>query len=388
MAFDSKYTGEEPTWDLQHTWSDEEFKREYQRMFGFYGYYLSSKDMRPDVVRFMKECGTYTERDRNVFAALPDWAISGTTGKIARSINRGLDVARVLKVTGEDLYGMVHGDISLAIKQYGPEYYEKTPQELAGSTPEDSQRGKETIQSRLKKKVISTLGLDFDNLLDTWMKGEDKVESLNVAELCAKHSVAPMGLKFLVERVEKVRDELEAARDKQYDEAVEGYAYLSKKGILNRIAALDAILAEVVKITHAKKATRKPRVKKPKSAEKQVSRLKFMQASAEFGIKSVSPITIPGSHRVYVFNTKYRILSCYEANSASGLEVKGSGIKNFSENASFSMRLRKPNDVLPEVISRTVKQIDKVTDSLKVKKTKPNGRMNDQMVILRTFANK
>lgn len=383
-AYDSKYTGEEPVWELQDTWSDAEFNKEYVRLFGFYGYYLSNKDLRPDVVKFMNAIVTFSETEKDTFATLPDWAISATTGKIARSYNRGMDVRRVEKLTGTNVVQMAIEDIRTALKNYGLEYAPK-PQLV---TEEDTSAKAVSIQDRIRSKVTSTLVNDLDTLVNEWIKGGDKAEPLNVAELVNKYEIPAMGLKHFTEAVEKMKAEYEAARDKCYPEAVEGYAYLSRKGILNRIQALQTMLDDVTKITHAKKATRKPRVKKPKSAEKQVSRLKYMQASAEYSVKSVSPLTIPTSYRVYIFNTKYRVLSCYEANSATGLEVKGSGIKNFSDTGSFSIRLRKPNDVLPDIISKTMKQIDKVTDTLKVKKTKPNGRLNDQCIILRTFANK
>ena len=383
-AYDSKYTGEEPVWDLQNTWSDEDFKKEYTRLFGFYGYYLSCKDLRPDVVKFMNANVSFSEAEKDTFATLPDWAVSATAGKLARSYNRGMDVNRVEKLTGTNVVQMVVGDIRNAIKNYGAEYAPK-PQPV---TEEDTSSKAVSIQDRIRTKVTSTLINDLDTLVNEWIKGGDKAESLKVADLVAKHELPAMGLKHFTEAVEKMKAEYEAARDKSYPEAVEGYSYLSRKGVLNRIQALQTMLDDVTKITHAKKATRKPRVKKPKSAEKQVSRLKYMQASAEYSLKSVSPLTIPTSYRVYIFNTKYRVLSCYECNSATGLEVKGSGIKNFSDTGSFSIRLRKPNDVLPDIISKTLKQIDKVTDTLKVKKTKPNGRLNDQCIILRTFANK
>lgn len=383
-AYDSKYTGEEPVWELQDSWPDAEFSKEYTRLYGFYGYYLSNKDLRPDVVKFMDKHPTFSEDEKDLFAKLPDWAISATTGKIARSINRGIDTARVQRLTGTDIRQMAVDDIRLALKNYGHEYTIKSQP----VTAEDSQKKAVSIQDRIRSKVVSSLVNDLDTLIDEWVKGAEKVNCLNVVELVSKYELPAMGLKHFTDAVEKMKAEYEAALGKCYPEVTEGYAYLSKKGIQNRISACQTMLDDVTKITHAKKATRKPRVKKPKSAEKQVSRLKYMQASAEYSVKSVSPLTIPTSFRVYVFNTKYRVLSCYESNSPAGLEVKGSGIKNFSDTGSFSIRLRKPNDVLPDIISKTLKQIDKVTDTLKVKKTKPNGRINDQCIILRTFASK
>lgn len=377
MAFDSKYTGEEPNWDLQNSWTDEEFNKEYNRLFGFYGYYLSSKDLKPDVIRFMKSSGKYTEEQIDKIMSFPDWVVSGTTGKLCRCLNKGLSSDRVKQITNTDILDIVHTDINKGINF--KQIYAVRDEDDTDKKPVVS------IQERLEQKVMSTLGNEFDTMLDTWIGGDDKVLPLNISALLTKHSVSPMGLKFLTPRIEKLLTELTDAKEAKYEEVTEGYSYLSKKGLNFRIAACEDMLDQVVKITHAKKAERKPRVKKVKSAEKQVSRLKFMQASAEYSVKSVSPMSIPGAHRVYVFNTKNRVLTCYESASPVGLEVKGSAIKNFTDTASFNIRLRKPNDLLPDVLSKTSKQLDKAIDSIKAKKSVPNGRINDQTVILRIF---
>ena len=376
MAFDSKYTGEEPVWDLQSSWSDEQFIREYNRLFGFYAYYLSAKDLKPDVLLYMKKAKTYTEEQVDNIASFPDWVISGSTGKLCRSLNRGMDEVRVKSLTGTDILEIVHR----AIRE-GLEF-----KDTSVPIQEDSEiKPTVNIQERLEQKVVTTLVNDFDTMIDTWIKGEDKVAPLNISSLMTNHNVSAMGLKYFKPYIEKLLKEMMSAREGEYPEVVEGYAYLSKKGLNSRIAACEDMLDQIAKITHAKKAERKPRVKKAKSAEKQVARLKFMQSSAEYGITSVSSLNIPGSQRVYVFNTKNRVLSCYTAASANGIEVKGSGFKNFSETDSFSIRLRKPNDILPSILAKTEKQIAKVTDTIKGKKNIPNGRINDQTVILRIF---
>lgn len=378
-AFDSKYTGEEPTWDLQESMTDEEFNKQYNRIFGFYGYYLSAKDIKPDIIKFMKASGKYSTEQINTFSKFPDWATSGTTGKLCRSLNRGIDADRVKRLNTTDILELAHTDIARAI---GLKDTFNTNKE------EDTERKPVNIQERLESKVMSTLVDNFDSMLELWMKGEDKVSSLNISVLMNNHNVPAMGLKFLLPKIEKLLKELQDAKAGLYEEVVQGYAYLTKKGLNYRIEACEDMLNQIVKVTHSKKAERKPRVKKAKSAEKQVSRLKFMQASAEYSIKSVSPMSIPGSHRVFVFNTKNRVLTCFESASEAGLEVKGSAIKNFTETASYNLRLRKPNDVLPDILSKTSKQIDKVIDAIKSKKSVPNGRINDKTIILRIFTHK
>ena len=74
----------------------------------------------------------------------------------------------------------------------------------------------------------------------------------------------------------KQRNEYNEAFEKTCDQMVEGYSYLGKPGLRNRIKALDDMLNELVLYKSSKAAARKPRVKKPKSAIKQVQRLKYL----------------------------------------------------------------------------------------------------------------
>jgi hypothetical protein len=384
VAFDSKYTGEEPNWTDQAQWADDLFVKEYHRLFGFYGYYLSTKDMKPDVILFMSKTG-YTEEELKIFDSLPDWVVSGTTGKIARSFNKGLDVDRVLRLCSEDIIAQAHADIRKAIRTYGAEYYK--PKEDTVVSNEDSQGANkpETIQARLRRKVITTIGSDLDDLINHWMKGADKAEPLDIPALCIKHNIPGAGLKYVLELLEPMKLEYEAARDKCYPEAVEGYAYLSKKGVLQRIEALETMISACSLVAQSKKAQRKPRVKKVKAAEKQVSAFKYLNNSADYSVSSMSPLLVPGARAVFIFNTKNRVLSYLEADSESGFTVRGSGIRNFSETKSFCIRLRKPTDVIPSVVSKTPKQIEKILSALSTKRNIPNGRSNGETLILRVY---
>jgi hypothetical protein len=47
------------------------------------------------------------------------------------------------------------------------------------------------------------------------------------------------------------------------------------------------------------------------------------------------------------------------------------------------MALRKPNDVLNAIVTKTEKQSQKIIDELKTKRKPANGRINDQTLILK-----
>ena len=55
IACDSKYTGEEPQWDGCENWDPIKFMTNRNRMFGFYNYYLSAKDLKVFALEWMKK---------------------------------------------------------------------------------------------------------------------------------------------------------------------------------------------------------------------------------------------------------------------------------------------------------------------------------------------
>ena len=104
-----------------------------------------------------------------------------------------------------------------------------------------------------------------------------------------------------------------------------------------------------------------------------------------FGISSVAPSIIPGSKKLFTFNTKYRRLTMYQASSTDGLGVKGTTVQNVDAKVSFELTIRKPDDILPVIANKTEKQISKIIDALKTKRKVPNGRINNETILLRTF---
>ena len=59
-------------------------------------------------------------------------------------------------------------------------------------------------------------------------------------------------------------------------------------------------------------------------------------------------------------------------------------IKNFDD-SSRTATLRKPEDVLPLILSKTEKQIEKVWDGITTKINKPTGRINSDCILMRVF---
>ena len=105
-----------------------------------------------------------------------------------------------------------------------------------------------------------------------------------------------------------------------------------------------------------------------------------MKEFAELNLKSVSPMDIIGSSELWVYNTKYRKLSVYKGD----LTVKGTSIIGYEISGTDSKSLRKPEEFFKatEIGKRSLGTAFK---SLTTKTSTPNGRINDDCVLIGVF---
>ena len=132
------------------------------------------------------------------------------------------------------------------------------------------------------------------------------------------------------------------------------------------------------------KATR-TRIKKPKTSDKQVEKLQYMTENVDDKLISINPVLIPGKNKLYIYNCKNKKLQEYVTTSTSGFEISGTSIKNFDKKLSKQSTLRKPDIVLPDVLTKTEKQIEKIWNTLTTKIDNPTGRINKDCILLRVF---
>lgn len=235
---------------------------------------------------------------------------------------------------------------------------------------------------RLMNKINDTIMTDIELLFEDWADGEKN--SLDLYAQFKKHGLTGSATEPVRKQVELQLTEYRDAYSGDCADAVEGWSHVTKPELKRRIKALEEMLSDLDKIKNAAKATRKTRIKKPRAADKQVDKLQYLKESNEYKIVSILPIQIIGSMRLYVFNTKTRELIEYISESVSGFEVKGTTLQNIS-NASRKTRLRKPEEFLGIVQSKTPRQIDNEWQKLTTKTSKPNGRINTDCVLLRSL---
>jgi len=387
---DERYTGKEPIWDNWQSWTVDEFMQERFRAINFYSYYFTSKELRPAVVDWMSTHG-YTKEEIITFNKSPDYCPGVTAGGLCTSMNRGMPAIHPEAQAYHDKMAGVGGTarsdedfvreaILDAILQGS-----KAREEAQALAEDTSVESAISPMVRLQKKTQSTIILDLDIMLDTWMDADTDIKGILVYDKMREYDLPAASCTQVLNWLNRYRDSMQAALDKTDPDLVEGYRYLNAKQLRARIDALESMSQDLNKFKHTAKAQRAPREKKLPSAMRQVERLKYCKQDNDFKITSVNPIRVAGAYRLLAFNVKTRTLFDYVAQSANGILIKGTSLKNIDEQASRCIRLRKPDEVLPIILNGTPKQIENAWSKLTTKESKPNGRVNEEIVLLRVF---
>jgi hypothetical protein len=236
---------------------------------------------------------------------------------------------------------------------------------------------------RLQRKISNTIMQDLLDLEDKWIEGEDA--TLDLYQEFKRHGLPSSATKAVRNVVDGWLQDYNDAYTKACPDAVEGYSHLSRVQLRKRVQACESMLADLDRLQSAAKATRKSRVKQPKAADKQVTKLQYKKEDNDYKIVSVAPLSMIGGHRLFTFNVKTRVITEFVTSSAKGFEVSGTTLKNIDTSLSRSTRLRKPDAFLPVVLKKTPNQIDKEWKTLTTKATVPNGRINKDTVLLRVI---
>jgi hypothetical protein len=369
-ATESKWTGEEPTWHDVDTWTDEKKKKTFSRALNFYNYYLNTDDYFSIIEEYVKSIDRPSNKTTlKMIRKAPKCIEIVSCGKLARMMNLGMP-----KYHNDVDYGVEVDNYLRKISTLVP---------IERNTTKTVKK-KVSVYDIMQERIRDGVLVRMDEMLDEWILNTTaKVFKINVGSLLKSVNAPISSLGTVVGWITKQRDELIEARDKSNPDSVEGYSYLKKPAIKKRIALLEEMLNDVEIYKSTKKAARKPRKTKEKSADKLVAKMNYLKSSPDYGVASVNPIKVVGSIKVYLFNEKYRKLTVLSTTSLSGLSVKGTTIRDYDEKNSFSMKIRKPEEILPIIVSKTDKQIANALKKLTTKKTSANGRVNDNTLILK-----
>lgn len=239
-----------------------------------------------------------------------------------------------------------------------------------------------SIQDRMEEKAHDLAG-EIEGAIDDFVLGGCKSDFSTKNYLLSNQVAGPIA-KRIGEFFVPVVAELRAAYDGEDDQLVEGYSNFTRRELKRFIDFVDGIISDCNQMVQTAKANRAPRKRKEVPAAKQVAKLKYLREFAELGLKSASPASIIGSTEVWYYNTKYKHLGVYKGDNGGTLSVKGTTIIGFDIKESKRMTLRKPEEFF-KGLSMGKRALNSAMKTLKTKPAVPNGRFNEECVLLGAF---
>ena len=356
-GLDAKYFGEEPSWEDYAFLSDQEIRSREASALNWYNYFYEAKEGRRFILEFM-ETVNMPKAATIMFNRLSDSQINSTTAAMARMYVMGWEDPDRRKKTESRIMDLCRKGADLVAED----------------------RKQAAIKSSFPVKMnTNELITEVEQMLD-----ESSEHLSSIYEWLKNRSAKPTDVRGLMEYYGPWLQDLTEAAERDADPQLkEGYAHFGKKGLKERIQLFQSIIADCESyLSNSRKSVvRKPRVTKPKTADKVVAKLKFQKEHTELKIVSIDPTKIVGARELWVFNTKYNVLTHYW--SEHGFGVKGTTIDMIDEGRSRQKKLRKPTDTLPLITGSTSKAAERAFDNLKTKETIPNGRINEFTVILK-----
>ena len=180
----------------------------------------------------------------------------------------------------------------------------------------------------------------------------------------------------------KLYNELADAINSEDEQLVEGYSNFTKRELKAFHKFVGQIIEDCEQMVQTAKATRAPRKRKPVPLSKQVAKMKYMKEFPELKLKSCKAEDIIGATELWVYNTKYRKVQVYKAEQS--LSVKGTSVLGFDVKESKSLTLRKPEEFF-KGLSIGKRALNGALKKLTTKPTTPNGRINEECILLGAF---
>ncbi len=369
---DTKYFGEEPLFVIQ---PDSDLRRvTLMRSFTWYNRFYGKKEAKELMSQYL-DFNNRTQ-DAKVMRRVDDKEFLLTLCWLARMNLRGLELNEQERLTLET-------EVQRLLKTiHKPEVKEAS----ATGAPVVEAPSRPNIQDILREKARDAAG-ELEGVFDDFIQNGKASE--RTMDVVARFNVMPQHISLIADTWKKKQTEFAEVQEGNDKLLTEGYSHLSKIQIRNIIKYIESVLSDLNAYISVKKASKAPRARKAVPVEKIVAKLKYLKTfkdtASKLDLVSISPIKLHGASEAWVYDTAKRKLHHYIADEYSkAFTVKGSTLLGFDTAQSEVKTLRKPAEQLKEVMG-SKPAARKYFKDIKAVATTPNGRFNEDMIILRSF---
>jgi hypothetical protein len=372
---EEKLTGPEPEWTGTETGNDfgQEYAVKLRRSMFYANHHYSLKDIKKDVLRYVDSLEAFSKEEMRLIGGAYDSKTSVsifTASSMCRAGQRGAPLIEahreyIVKSFKEllDKYIEIKAP---DVKKAGAEVY------------------KPTIQDRLNEKLSEYIG-HIEGVYDEVIMGGKKV-SPGTFDYFKINEVPQMQINKISNHFQKYIAELTEAQAGEDPQLKEGYSHFKAADFKRHVEFLNNIVSDCDSYYKIKQVTRKARVVKAPSKEKQVAKMKFLAEDKLLRIASISPVDIIGATELWVYNSRTRKIGRYVADEYSKtLNVKGTTITGFQESISMQKTLRKPDIQIKDFMKLGKIQAKKFLDTVKTTETLMNGRINSDTLLLKVL---
>lgn len=235
----------------------------------------------------------------------------------------------------------------------------------AKKTKDVEPKEKAVVVKKMPKEVVNAALEQFDYAVDRCIMNREigKVEFGTNAK----------DNQEVLKQIEKMTAEHEENRE-FYDA---GYLRRVKKFFKSVKEQLEAVQKVVKQQTIRRVAPKKI------IPTKMAAGLKFKKEAPELGLVGLRPEALIGAQHAVVYDVAKRFLMYFKAADDTGLLIQGTSVKNFDTEKSILKKIRKPEEIIKELLGKTAVQMKKVLTEVKSTQYGVNGRFNENMIILK-----
>ena len=339
--------------------TQDNYRTSLMKAMGYYNTNLDNSQRAKAVVNYLKK---NNRKFYDVFSKVPDYELL-TAGSLC-----------IIKEKGEYLSDADQDKLATILNNVYDKYktVDKQVEDDKPKAPVISIEQRVIDSARSQSELI-------DYAIDNFVK--TKVWNFNTKAHLLSNNISGMVAKKIGEYYKNTLDEIEEAIEGKDEQLVEGYSFLSKAELKK---FRDAIKSIVDDCAQHQVTVKKPRVTKAKPPAIIVKKLKYMFKHDLLNLKSCNPADIVGAKELWCYNIKYRKLVAYVADDSATLSVKGTTIINYSIAKSWSWTLRNPEKFFKD-LSISKKNLNLAAKALTTKPTAPNGRINEETILLGAF---
>ena len=370
-----------PKWDGAEDMSATEFAAHFREAMKYYRLESSSKELKPKVIDWMGR-NDYTRDQIQAFKKTKDWRCNLTMGAIASCLIKGMPVTKQGWNNNASSSEWLKEQIAEAVEAGKWDIEEVEVIKAAKATIPVM-----NIQDRIREQAVG-MSDEIDAAIDSWIVDPETFDpkAFKMVSLLRGKGAKAAQARYIKGFFARGLAELQELASGNADEQLrEGYKFASRKNVKKLIEFYESIAQACEQIAAEAKVMKKPRAKKVKPAEELVKKIKFKMTDDKLGVTSVPAAGLIGAQAAIVYNAKTRKIGMYISKTSAGLNVKGTSIIDFTEK-SVQKTLRKPAEQLKDFkLQNTQRRVETWLSAIKATDTMLNGRMNQDIMILKVF---